>query len=145
MGGSVSDSSWVWCREPWSTAVSVLFFPLFGRSLVRSLIAFGAMGRLGYGTVGVGSVVAMFLASCVSHGVEGFVIPAAVRGCSATWGGHGHAGRGAVRARAPTRGLEVAAGGSAVDSSSVAEDDAKRVGQIEGFTNKVCCYNRETN
>lgn len=44
-----------------------------------------------------------------------------------------------MRARAPTRGLEVAAGGSAVDSSSVAEDDAKRVGQIEGFTNKVCC------
>lgn len=57
-----------------------------------------------------------------------------------SWGGHATGvagGRGAVRARAPTRGLEVAAGGSAVDSSSVAEDDAKRVGQIEGFTNKV--------
>lgn len=32
----------------------------------------------------------------------------------------------------------MAAGGSKVDSSSVAEDDAKRVGQIEAFTSKVC-------
>lgn len=99
------------------------------------------MGRLGCCTVGVGSAVAVFLASCVSHGVEGFVVPAAVSSCSAIGsrsGGHaGVAARGAVRARAPTRGLEVAAGGSKVDGSSVAEDDAKRVAQIEGFTNKV--------
>lgn len=97
------------------------------------------MGRLEYGTVGVGSVVAAFLALCFTHGAEGFVVPAAGRGCSAmgSWRGRAGVGRGEVRARAPTRGLEVAAGGSTVDSSSVAEEDGKRVGQIEAFTNKV--------
>lgn len=97
----------------------------------------GIMGRLGYGTVGVGSVVAVFLASCFSYDVEGFVIPAP--NSARAWSGRaGVVGRGAVRARVPTRGLEVAAGGSTVDSSSVAEEDGKRVGQIEAFTNKVC-------
>lgn len=42
-----------------------------------------------------------------------------------------------MRARAPARALEVAAGGNTVDSSSLAEEDGKRIGQIEAFTNKV--------
>lgn len=122
-----------------------LSFSLFAVYYLRVLcsavsLAVRAMGRLGYSMAGVGSVLAVFLTSCVSHGV-GFVIPSAVRGCAAigSWSGQaGVAGRGAVRTRAPTRALEVAAGGSKVDSSSVAEDDANRVAQIEGFTNKVC-------
>lgn len=99
------------------------------------------MVRPGYGTAGVASVLAVFLALCSSRGVQAFVTPLAPsRGSSAarSWQGRdGVVGNGGVRART-LRGLEVAAGGSAVESSSVAEDDGVRAGQIEAFTSKVC-------
>jgi len=100
------------------------------------------MGRPGYGAAGVGSVAAVFLALCSTQGAQAFVVPPASRGGSAvaSWPGRGSsvaaAGRGEARPRTP-RGLEVAAKGSAVESSSVAEEDGMRTKKIEGFSNKV--------
>lgn len=103
------------------------------------------MGRPGYGAAGVGSVAAVFLALCSTQGAQAFVVPPASRGGSAVASWHGRAcsvaaaaaGRGEVRPRT-LRGLEVAAGESAVESSSVAEEDGMRTGKIEAFANKVC-------
>lgn len=108
------------------------------------------MARPGCGTVGVASVATIILALCPSRGVQAFVTPLTSSKCGFSagrpWHGHGHRhdgivvgnGNRGVRARTPT-GLEVAAGGSTVESSSVAEeDDGMRVKQIEGFSKKVC-------
>ena len=100
------------------------------------------MGRAGYGAAGVGSVMAVFLALCFAQDARAFVVPPVSRGSSAvaSWHGRGSSsvvGRGEVRPRT-LRGLEVAAGGSAVESSSVAEEDGMRIAKIEGFASKVC-------
>lgn len=106
------------------------------------------MGRPGYGAAGVGSVAAVFLALCSTQGVQAFVVPPASRGASAvaaSWHGREQAcsvaaaGRGEVGRPRTLRGLEVAAGESAVESSSVAEEDGVRTGKIEAFANKVGC------
>ncbi|CAM9992562.1 unnamed protein product [Ectocarpus sp. 6 AP-2014] len=109
------------------------------------------MVRTGFGVRGVApgvSVALMYLAalSTLSCGHAFVVSPSASRACSGaargSWRGSSSSssrprvGAGSVRAR-KLRGLEVAAGENTVESSSVAEGDAMRVGQIEAFADKV--------
>lgn len=109
------------------------------------------MVRTGFGVRGVapgvsGALLYLAALGTLSCGNAFVVSPAASRACSAAargpWRGSSgsssspRVGARGVRAR-KLRGLEVAAGESAVESSSVAEGEAMRVGQIEAFADKV--------
>ncbi|CAM9593454.1 unnamed protein product [Ectocarpus sp. 4 AP-2014] len=109
------------------------------------------MVRTGFGVRGIapgvsGALLYLAALSTLSCGHAFVVSPSASRACSAaaqgSWCGSSSSssrprvGAGGVRAR-KLKGLEVAAGESAVESSSMADGDAVRVGQIEAFADKV--------
>lgn len=102
------------------------------------------MVKRGYGA-GFGYAISFCLAIWLPRNAQAFVVSSAVVASRGSFPSAGSGGGGAiVRTRAVrarnVKGLEVAAGGSAVESANtLSTDDGEgmRVAQIQGFTDKV--------